>query len=140
MTNLNRNIQKIRLKRNLTMKQLGIDLAFNPKIADVRISQYESGVRTPKSKLISAFADELFVSEDYIKHANNHDSIMFSLFEMQDEWGIPFLENLNINMFENMPKQLKSYIEDWLEIRKEVSDNIKSYEDYEEWKLNWKNY
>ncbi len=140
MTNLNRNIQKIRLKRKLTMKQLGVELAFNPKIADVRISQYEAGVRTPKAKLLSAFADELFVSEDYIKYANNHDSIMFSLFEMQDEWGIPFLENLNINMFENMPKQLKSYIEDWLEIRKEVSNNIKSYEEYDEWKLNWKNY
>ena len=51
--------EKIKYARNLrglTQKELGIKLGFDEKSADVRIAQYESGTRTPKSELLSEIA------------------------------------------------------------------------------------
>ncbi|MGN0604116.1 MAG: helix-turn-helix domain-containing protein, partial [Oscillospiraceae bacterium] len=46
-------IKNARNLRGLTQKELGIKLGFDEKSADVRIAQYESGTRTPKSELLS---------------------------------------------------------------------------------------
>lgn len=36
-------IKKIRMKRDMTQKELGLAIGFNEKTADVRMAQYESG-------------------------------------------------------------------------------------------------
>ena len=43
-----RRIRHYRMLRGMTQKALGIAAGFPPETADLRIAQYESGVRTPK--------------------------------------------------------------------------------------------
>lgn len=49
-------IKRVRMKRGMTQKELGIALGFPDRSADVRIAQYESGSRTPKEDLIRQIA------------------------------------------------------------------------------------
>ena len=45
-------IHYFRLLRGMTQKQLGNAVGFTENTADVRIAQYESGVRTPKAEIV----------------------------------------------------------------------------------------
>lgn len=47
-----RRIRHYRMLRGMTQKALGIAAGFPPETADLRIAQYESGVRTPKHALL----------------------------------------------------------------------------------------
>jgi len=55
-------IKKIRNKRGMTQKELGVAAGFNIKNASVRIAQYELDIRTPKEKTLANIADALKVS------------------------------------------------------------------------------
>ena len=57
-----------RQANGLTQKELGVAVGFDEKSADVRIAQYESGVRKPKDKNISAIADALKVNPKMLGH------------------------------------------------------------------------
>ena len=57
--------ERIRFFRNLrgmTQKHLGRLLGFPEKSADVRMAQYETGVRTPKADVVNTLAGVLDVS------------------------------------------------------------------------------
>ena len=45
----------------MTQKQLGISVGFSESTVAIRIAQYESGQRTPKTETISKLADVLDV-------------------------------------------------------------------------------
>lgn len=49
---IGQRIKKIRIFRGMTQKELGTMMGFGLN-GDIRIAQYESGVRTPKSKCFS---------------------------------------------------------------------------------------
>ena len=51
----------------MTMKYLGMAVGLPENSADVRISQYESGTRTPKDDLLLKIANELGVSPDFVR-------------------------------------------------------------------------
>ena len=55
-------IRYIRKLRKLTQTQLGVKLGFPESSAEVRITQYETGTRTPKENGIKVIADILEVS------------------------------------------------------------------------------
>ena len=55
-------IKKIRIKNSLTQKQLGILVGFPESNADIRIAQYESGIRVPKAELMEKIAEVLNVT------------------------------------------------------------------------------
>ncbi|WP_417422670.1 helix-turn-helix domain-containing protein, partial [Hominenteromicrobium sp.] len=57
-----RRIRHYRMLRGMTQKALGIAAGFSPETADIRIAQYESGVRTPKHALLCTLAEALGVS------------------------------------------------------------------------------
>ncbi|WP_051280556.1 helix-turn-helix domain-containing protein [Anaerovorax odorimutans] len=59
-------IKKIRIKRELTQKELGIDIGFSQATADVRIAQYESETRVPKEAILFKIANVLNVNLDYL--------------------------------------------------------------------------
>ena len=60
--NPGRRIRHYRMLRGMTQKALGIAAGFSPETADIRIAQYESGVRTPKHALLCTLAEALGVS------------------------------------------------------------------------------
>ena len=55
-------IKRIRTKRGMTQKEFGLALGFPARSADVRIAQYESGIRKPKDDLIAQMAAVLHVN------------------------------------------------------------------------------
>ena len=57
-------IHFFRLLRGMTQKYLGMAVGFPEKSADVRLAQYETGTRTPKSELTAALAQVLDALED----------------------------------------------------------------------------
>ena len=57
--------ERIRFFRNLkgmTQKYLGMQVGFQEKTADIRMAQYESGSRTPKTDLTNDLANVFGVS------------------------------------------------------------------------------
>ena len=52
-------IRFFRTLRGMTQKRLGMLLGFPEKSADVRLAQYETGVRTPKRDITASLAGEI---------------------------------------------------------------------------------
>jgi len=83
-------IRFIRNLRGMTQKWLGIAVGFDEKTADVRVAQYESGVRTPKEKLTADIANALEVSPKALDLPNidNYVGIAHTLFALEDLYGL----------------------------------------------------
>ena len=83
-------IRYFRNKRGLTQKQLGTAVGFPEKSADVRLAQYESGTRSPKSELTKALAEVLDVSSAALSvpDIDSYVGLMHTLFTMEDLYGL----------------------------------------------------
>lgn len=79
-------IHYFRVQRGMTQKQLGNAVGFTENTADVRIAQYESGVRTPKAEIVSALAKELDVSVHAltVPDIDTEIGLMHTLFTLED--------------------------------------------------------
>ena len=79
-------IHYFRLLRGMTQKQLGNAVGFTENTADVRIAQYESGVRTPKAEIVSALARELDISVYAltVPDIDTEIGLMHTLFTLED--------------------------------------------------------
>ncbi len=55
-------IKRVRNLRKLTQKELGLALGLDENTADVRVAQYESNTRTPKTDLLKRIAKILDVN------------------------------------------------------------------------------
>ena len=85
--------ERIRFFRNLkgmTQKFLGVKVGFPEKTADIRLAQYESGTRTPKSNLTEALADALGVSTMALNVPDIDTDLgfMHTLFALEDIYGL----------------------------------------------------
>ncbi len=85
--------ERIRFFRNLkgmTQKFLGVQVGFPEKTADIRLAQYESGTRTPKSDLTEALANTLGVSTMALNVPDIDTEIgfMHTLFALEDIYGL----------------------------------------------------
>ena len=49
-------IRKARMFRNLSQRELGLLAGFTPGTADVRIAQYELGIRKPREAMLPKLA------------------------------------------------------------------------------------
>ena len=61
MKSLGTRLKYLRQKNHLTQKELGLAHGLSESTADVRIAQYESDTRTPKSELLYRIAQVLSV-------------------------------------------------------------------------------
>ena len=83
-------IRHYRMLRGMTQKALGIAAGFSPETADIRIAQYESGVRTPKHDLLCTLAEALGVSllALDIPRIKSHEALNQLLLALEDEYGL----------------------------------------------------
>ena len=83
-------IRHYRMLRGMTQKALGIAAGFSPETADIRIAQYESGVRTPKHALLCTLAEALGVSPSAldIPRIKSHRVLKQLLLALEDEYGL----------------------------------------------------
>lgn len=85
---IGQRIKRIRNFRGMTQKQLGLLLGFGDS-SDVRITQYESDARTPKSSVRLQMAKILGVSPNVLSAsiAADRNDFMQSIFWMEDLKG-----------------------------------------------------
>ncbi len=72
--------------RGMTQKYLGQAVGFDEKTADVRMAQYESGTRTPKSDLTNSLANALDISPHAldVPDIDSNIGLMHTLFTLED--------------------------------------------------------
>ena len=83
-------IRYFRNKRGMTQTYLGTAVGFPEKSADVRLAQYESGTRSPKSELTNALASVLDVSPAAltVPAIDSYGGLMHTLFTLDDLYGL----------------------------------------------------
>ena len=90
LMNIGKRIRRFRVLRDLTQKELGMAMGFSAESADIRIAQYESGVRTPKQNLICLLAQALDVSVPAlaVPRIKSGEELCSLLIALEDECGI----------------------------------------------------
>ena len=83
-------IRFFRKRSGMSQKELGIAAGLNPASAGVRIAQYESRNRRPKSELILALARALGVPYEALTVPEIHGDaeLMQLLFYLEDVYGL----------------------------------------------------
>lgn len=139
---LGERLNYFRRKSNLTMKALGMMLGFDPKSADVRISQYEKGTKMPKPELIQSIANVLGISPLALKlpDIDSYDSLMHTLFALEDIYGLTIHERDGICCLQLNPDvspkggTLSSYFESWAKEKQKLVNKEISLEEYDDWR------
>ena len=126
---IGKRIRFIRKKRNMTMKYLGMAVGLPENNADIRISQYESGTRTPKDDLLFKIANELGVSPDTfsVPDLDTISGVMHTLFILEDLYS-----------FRCASDKLKMAINEWHRKYESYSKGEISKEQYDDWRYNYK--
>ena len=89
--------ERIRFFRNLcgmTQKYLGQVVGFPEKTADIRMAQYESGSRTPKTDLTNKLAEIFDISPQALSvpDIDSYIGLMHTLFTLEDLYGLKITE------------------------------------------------
>ena len=130
--------------RNMTQKYLGVRMGFTPRTADVRMAQYESGVRKPKADLVERFAVALEVSPSALDVPNidTYQGLMHTLFAIEDIYGLKIDELEGCTCLRLDPQSKKSFnlsddFEEWLIQRKRYEREEITKEQYDEWRYSF---
>ena len=136
-------IRKARMFRGLSQRELGLEVGFTAGTADVRIAQYELGIRNPRESLLRRMAEVLDVSYDALKEPTiySEEDIMQMLFELDDmmpvtirRFGEEDQTHYAVEMGDHL---LDRYLTEWLRRKRELADGEISPDEYLNWKLNW---
>ena len=143
-------IKNARNLRGLTQRELGIKLGFDENSADVRIAQYESGTRTPKSELLSEIANVLGVNVNSLKNPSleNTETFIHLLFDLEQESKKHHINNFSIiSVYDELGNPqpaikfhnhlLTEFLTEWQLRRKELNEEIITEEEYAEWMMNF---
>ena len=83
-------IRWFRKQHGLTQRELGLKLGFTNKTADLRIRQYETGLRNPKEGTIKDLAQVFDVAEEAlaVPDIDSYVGLMHTLFTLEDLYGL----------------------------------------------------
>lgn len=140
--------ERIRFFRNLkgmTQKFLGVKVGFPEKTADIRLAQYESGKRTPKSDLTEALADALGVSTMALNVPDIDTDLgfMHTLFALEDIYGLKIDkldDEICIRLDKNRGTSYISLLERFTAWQKEAEkyrNGEISKEEYDRWRYTY---
>lgn len=140
--------ERIRFFRNLkgmTQKFLGVKVGFPEKTADIRLAQYESGTRTPKSDLTEALADALGVSTMALNVPDIDTDLgfMHTLFALEDIYGLKIDkldDEICIRLDKNRGTSYFSLLERFTAWQKEAEkyrNGEISKEEYDRWRYTY---
>ena len=140
------SLRKIRCFRGMTQKQLGLKLGFPEKAADVRVAQYESGVREPKKQLLTEMANILEVSTEALTPPsfNSLNNIIEALFTLDDTCGlrVNILDNrlcLSLESVDNpsLNGEIIKFMCAWYDKVSALKEGKISKEEYDSWRYNY---
>ena len=143
--------ERIRFFRNLrgmTQKYLGTVVGFPEKTADIRMAQYESGSRTPKSELTENLAGVLGVSPLALSvpDIDSYLGLMHTLFTLEDRYGLTVKKGENgVSMRVDSRKgkdtaELSEMLNAWAKQAEKYHNGDISREDYDKWRYNYPKY
>ena len=143
--------ERIRFFRNLrgmTQKYLGTVVGFPEKTADIRMAQYESGSRTPKSDLTENLAGVLGVSPLALSvpDIDSYLGLMHTLFTLEDRYGLTVEKGENGVFMRVDPHKgkdaavLSEMLNAWAEQSEKYRNGDISREDYDKWRYNYPKY
>lgn len=138
-------IRQFRKMRGMTQKNLGILLGFPEKSAEIRISQYEMGMRNPKQELTVVLAKALDVSEQALNvpDIENGLALMHLLFMLEDMWGLT-VENIDgkciLTFAGDDRAKLREKLSDWSKKAEKLKAGEISKQEYDEWRYRYNTY
>ena len=140
--------ERIRFFRNLkgmTQKLLGVKVGFPEKTADIRLTQYESGTRTPKADLTQALADALGVSTMALNvpDIDSEIGLMHTLFALEDIYGFK-IDKLDDEICIRLDKDkgtayisLLQQFSSWQKEAEKFRNGEISKEEYDKWRYSY---
>lgn len=141
-------IHFFRLKRGMTQKYLGQAVGFPEKSADVRLAQYETGTRTPKSDLTATLAQVLDVSPQALSvpDIDSYIGLMQTLFCLEDRYGLTVSEvngEICLKVSKDKGKdaaELLKMLCAWKGQTDKLNAGEISHEDYDRWRYYFPKY
>lgn len=132
-------IKFFRKLRGLTQKELGVMAGLNDKTADIRISQYESGLRSPKENLLNRLAYILGVLPEALNVTNieSYTEVMQILFALEDLYGLKIGREgydyvIRLNKKHKEYPVMREMFKAWYD------EAARSYKgDYDDWRYNF---
>ncbi len=135
-------IHFFRIMRGMTQKYLGTLVGFPERSADVRLAQYETGSRKPKSDLTAALAQALDVAPQAldVPDIDSEIGLMHTLFTLEDIYGLTISEadgeiclKVNKDKGRNAYDLLKMLFA-WKEQADKLAAGETSREEYDRWR------
>lgn len=130
--------------RGMTQKYLGKALGFPERSSDVRIAQYESGTRSPKTDMIRHMAFCLDVAPEALNVPDiDHElGLIHTLFTLEDTQGLvaskvdgKVVIHLDIPDAENT--RLYKLLEEWADQADKCKAGEITKEQYDQWRYNY---
>ena len=140
--------ERIRFFRNLcgmTQKYLGQVVGFPEKTADIRMAQYESGSRTPKTDLTNKLAEVFDISPQALSvpDIDSYIGLMHTLFTLEDLYGLKITEldgevclHLDKGMGTNYIAMFEMFSA-WEEHAKKYKNGEITKGEYDRWRYNY---
>lgn len=138
-------IKFFRNLRGMTQKLLGISVGFPKKTADIRMAQYESGTRTPKSDLTNSLASALEVSPAALNVPNidSYTGVMHTLFTLEDLYGLK-IDRIDGELCIRLNKQtgpnylsMNGFLSSWEEMAQKYRNGEITHEEYDDWRYRY---
>ena len=139
---IGKRLRFFRKKAQMTQKELGLLVGFNPLSAEVRIAQYESGERTPRLPLRKELASALGVAPEALSVPNieNDRELMHLLFAMEDRCHITITEDDYAFRIEFPNREftlLTINLLSWQEKQAQLQAGEITKEEYDNWRYNF---
>ena len=143
--------ERIRFFRNLrgmTQKHLGQAVGFPEKSADIRMAQYESGSRTPKTELTERLAGVLGVSPLALSVPDIDSALglIHTLFTLEDRYGLTVETGENGVSLRVDPRkgkdaaELSEMLTAWAQQAEKLRNGEINREDYDKLRYNYPKY
>lgn len=121
-------IRHFRILQGATQKALGVAVGFPQENADIRIAQYESGVRTPKHDLLCRLAQVLDVSTATlaVPRIRNAEELHNLLSALEDEYGTTFFNEERIKTMKTYAVTITETLQKTVEIEANSREEAES--------------
>lgn len=133
-------IRRVRKRRNMTLKALGMAVGLPESNADVRMAQYEAGTRSPKPELVVKLAEALAVSPHAISvpDISNGLALMHTLFAIEDLYEFEILHQDGETCLRPAGEsELTEDLHAWCEMAEKLRNGEITRETYDDWRYNF---
>lgn len=133
-------LQTARKVRGMTQKELGLEMHYPYKSADVRIAQYENSLRVPNDDTIDKLAGVLNVSPSALKGPQGYSpaDVMRILYEMEEQGyrvEVHRVDNQVVAQVYN--EKITGMLLEWRKAKNRLKMEKLSQKEYLTWKLCW---